>query len=131
MLIKIPWGGIGVSNSKLLFENEYARLELDKQHMPNQPHNQFLTLWLNHGVFALMFFLLALIILFLRIKTTPYKVGATCFLGLFLASCLTEDTLNSQPGVGIATVFVLLYFFILPNEQKASLAEENSPPPKL
>jgi len=131
VLIKIPWGGIGVSNSKLLFENEYARLELDKQHMPNQPHNQFLTLWLNHGVFAFLFFLLALIILFLRIKTTPYKVGATCFLGLFLASCLTEDTLNSQPGVGIATVFVLLYFFILPNEQKASLAEENSPPPKL
>jgi hypothetical protein len=131
ILLQHPAGGVGVSNSRKLFEQGYAQLEITDDNMPKQPHNQFLTLWLNSGVLSLIFFLMLLIRLFQQLKDNVHVIGASCFLIIFTTSCFTEDTLNTQPGVGISTLFIILFFFLQSTEQKASNALKHSQSPKL
>ena len=131
ILLQQPLGGIVVTNTRTQFEEEYEKLEIASENMPKQPHNQFLTLWLNSGVLSLIFFLMLLIGLFQQLKGNVHVVGASCFLVIFITSCFTEDTLNTQPGVGISTLFIILFFFLHSTEQKVSDALEHSQSPKL
>ena len=131
ILLQQPLGCIGVTNTRTQFEEEYEKLEIASENMPKQPHNQFLTLWLNSGVLSLIFFLMLLIGLFQQLKGNVHVVGASCFLVIFITSCFTEDTLNTQPGVGISTLFIILFFFLKSTEQKVSDVLEHSQSPKL
>jgi hypothetical protein len=131
ILLQHPLGGIGVANTRAQFEEQYGKLEIASENMPKQPHNQFLTLWLNSGILSLIFFLMLLISLFQQLNGNIHVIGASCFLIIFIASCFTEDTLNTQPGVGISTLFIILFFFLQSNEQKVSNALEHSQSPKL
>ena len=125
ILLEQPLGGIGVTNTRTQFTEEYRKLEIASENMPKLPHNQFLTLWLNGGVLSLIFFLMLLTGLFQLLKGVVHVVGASCFLVIFTTSCFTEDTLNTQPGVGISTLFIILFFFLHSTEQKVSDALEH------
>jgi hypothetical protein len=119
ILVENFLGGVGRTYSHQRFEEEYSRLGISHENMPKQPHNQFLSFWLNSGLVTLILFLVLLISLFRGLKGNSYVVGAAVFLTLFVTSCLTEDTLNTQPGVGISTLLILLFFYIHPIDQKA------------
>ena len=106
--------GVGQGNVKSAYYNAYHQTStiLDEK-VQHAVHNQFLSYWIAAGLAAIISFLLYFYFMW---KQARYNEIALSFVILALLSCLTEDSLTTQPGVGFFAFFSTFFFF-LPKEE--------------
>ena len=102
--------GVGQGNVKQAYREAYTQTSpsLDEK-VQHAVHNQFLSYWIAAGVLASLSFLLYF---FFMWKQARRNEIALAFVILALLSCLTEDTLTTQPGVAFFAFFSTFFFFL-------------------
>ena len=116
-IIKDNWlFGVGIGDVNSAFDDKYlstnSLLLPENQH---RSHNQFLTIWISHGLIG-VFLLLAMILLpVLSRKEPDYFLVIIC-LSLFV-SCFFQDMIETQAG---ATIFGLFYAITAFREKEMS-----------
>jgi hypothetical protein len=102
--------GVGQGNVKQAYHEAYIKTSpnLDEK-VQHAVHNQFLSYWIAAGVLALLSFLLYF---FFMWKVACKNTLALAFVVLAFLSCLTEDTLTTQPGVAFFAFFSTFFFFL-------------------
>jgi O-antigen ligase len=102
--------GVGQGNVKQAYREAYIQTSpsLDEK-VQHAVHNQFLSYWIAAGVFALLCFFLYF---FFMWKVACKNTLALAFVILAFLSCLTEDTLTTQPGVAFFAFFSTFFFFL-------------------
>lgn len=102
--------GVGQGNVKQAYNNAYSHTSpnLDEK-VQHAVHNQFLSYWIAAGIIALAMFLLYF---FFMWKQARKNIIALAFVLLAFLSCLTEDTLTTQPGVAFFAFFSTFFFFL-------------------
>lgn len=105
-----PLFGVGQGNVKRAYHEAYKQTSpnLDEK-VQHAVHNQFLSYWIAGGVLALLSFLLYF---FFMWKAACKNTLALAFVILAFLSCLTEDTLTTQPGVAFFAFFSSFFFFL-------------------
>lgn len=98
--------GVGTGDIQHAFDKYYQENQSELQAAFRiRTHNQYLTYFATHGIFGFILFLYAVFYPFVRFyKSNVIIIAVAQFILLF--SFLTEDTLESQPGV-------TLYIFII------------------
>jgi O-antigen ligase len=102
--------GVGQGNVKSAYSEAYKQTSpnLDEK-VQHAVHNQFLSYWIAAGLAAILSFLLYFY--FMWKQARKHEI-ALAFVILALLSCLTEDTLTTQPGVAFFAFFSTLFFFL-------------------
>ncbi|MFM2227911.1 MAG: hypothetical protein RL664_1254 [Bacteroidota bacterium] len=102
--------GVGQGNVKSAYSQAYKQTSpnLDEK-VQHAVHNQFLSYWIAAGLAAILCFLLYFY--FMWKQARKHEI-ALAFVILALLSCLTEDTLTTQPGVAFFAFFSALFFFL-------------------
>ena len=102
--------GVGQGNVKYAYSEAYKQTSpnLDEK-VQHTVHNQFISYWISCGVLALGLFLLYFYFMW---KEGRKNILALSFVILAFLSCLTEDTLTTQPGVAFFAFFSTLLFFL-------------------
>jgi O-antigen ligase len=102
--------GVGQGNVKSAYSEAYKQTSpnLDEK-VQHAVHNQFLSYWIAAGLTAILSFLLYFY--FMWKQARKHEI-ALAFVILALLSCLTEDTLTTQPGVAFFAFFSTLFFFL-------------------
>ena len=102
--------GVGQGNVKSAYSEAYKQTSpnLDEK-VQHAVHNQFLSYWITAGLAAILSFLLYFY--FMWKQARKHEI-ALAFVILALLSCLTEDTLTTQPGVAFFAFFSTLFFFL-------------------
>ena len=102
--------GVGQGNVKSAYSNAYNQISpnLDEK-VQHAVHNQFISYWISCGVLALGLFLLYFYFMW---KETRKSLVTLAFVVLAFLSCLTEDTLTTQPGVAFFAFFSTFFFFL-------------------
>ena len=102
--------GAGPGNVKQAYHEAYIQTSpnLDEK-VQHAVHNQFLSYWIAAGILALLSFLLYF---FFMWKVACKNSLALAFVILAFLSCLTEDTLTTQPGVAFFAFFSTFFFFL-------------------
>lgn len=106
--------GVGQGNVKSAYTETYKETSpaLDEK-VQHAVHNQFLSYWIAAGLAAIISFLLYFYFMW---KQASNSEIALAFVMLAFLSCLTEDTLTTQPGVAFFAFFSTFFFF-LPREE--------------
>ncbi len=106
--------GVGQGNVKQAYREAYTQTSpsLDEK-VQHAVHNQFLSYWIAAGVLASLSFLLYF---FFMWKQARRNEIALAFVIVAFLSCLTEDTLTTQPGVAFFAFFSTFFFFLPKNE---------------
>lgn len=103
--------GVGIGQQRTALDQQ-----LEAQHSPiaerkmRGSHNQFLNFWLASGILPVLYFCFLLIFPFVAMRPRINFVYFSLILLLFL-SMLVEDTLNTQTGNMLYTIFVPLLLF--------------------
>lgn len=102
--------GVGQGNVKYSYREAYKNTSpnLDEK-VQHAVHNQFLSYWIAAGLAALLSFLLYFYFMWKHARKNEI---AFAFVLLALLSCLTEDTLTTQPGVAFFAFFSTFFFFL-------------------
>ncbi len=106
--------GLGTGDVKNVFA---AKLVVDDSLLKGsglRPHNQYLTILLEFGIFGFIFFMFCLLYPGIRQK----KFSDFLFVSVFviaLLSMFTEDTLETQAGVTFVAYFSCLLLFVYKN----------------
>ena len=100
------WLGVGTGDVLEVMEKEHLKSPLAELHRVWRPHNQFLTLWLSGGFFALILFLILLGYYWKGIRSIDFML-AVGFMVMFF-SLFWEDTLESQAGSSLFALLVLV-----------------------
>lgn len=106
---KHPLAGVGTGDVPGVFS---AELELSSSPLKGtsmRSHNQYLSIAVALGIPALLYFLFALFYGPVRNKRFT-DFNFFCFMIIGLLSMLTEDTLETQPGVSFFIFFFMLFF---------------------
>ncbi|MEI6814979.1 MAG: O-antigen ligase family protein [Bacteroidota bacterium] len=106
-----PWFGVGTGDINTAFKKEYdlQRSPLDEKHRL-KAHNQYLSITVTFGLIGLAAFLFALG--YPLIKNRNYLNYHYAVFWIFvIISMLTEDTLETQPGVTFFILFNTLFLF--------------------
>lgn len=102
--------GVGQGNVKSAYSEAYKQtspaLDVKVQHAV---HNQFLSYWISAGILAIFSFMLYFYFMWKQGRVNELALAFVIIAGL---SCLTEDTLTSQPGVAFFAFFSSFFFFI-------------------
>ena len=111
-----PLVGIGTGDVADTFNSYYlAHPNLLQQQYQHRAHNQWLTILLTFGILGLLLFMLVVFYpLFYKRKYLDYFY--IVFFIAFALSLLTEDTLETQPGVTFYALFNCLFLFAKPAE---------------
>lgn len=91
-----PWIGIG-TDSRKVFSEKFHQLYPDYPEVYTHPHNQFLALWVSHGVLGLLLFLWFLGKAFLYLCRSRDVLWWIWGLGLLLV-CMTDMFMNGVYG---------------------------------
>jgi len=102
--------GVGQGNVKSAYSEAYKQTSpnLDEK-VQHAVHNQFLSYWIAAGLAAIISFLLYFYFMW---KQAGNSEIALAFVMLAFLSCLTEDTLTTQPGVAFFAFFSTFFFFL-------------------
>ena len=102
--------GVGQGNVKSAYSEAYKQTSpnLDEK-VQHAVHNQFLSYWIAAGLAGILCFLLYFYFMW---KHARKNEVALAFVILALLSCLTEDTLTTQPGVAFFAFFSTFFFFL-------------------
>ncbi|MFK8046748.1 MAG: O-antigen ligase family protein [Crocinitomicaceae bacterium] len=103
--------GVGVGDVQLAFSEAYqlndSLLKVENQH---RSHNQFLTIWISHGLIGFITLILLWFIPFItHLKTCDYLLCVVLL--AFGFSFLWQDMLETQAGVTIFALFYSLMVF--------------------
>lgn len=107
-----PWKGVGTGDARLAFRQAYLRMDSTLDHEWRlRSHNQFLAIAVCFGIPGLLIFLWSLIRP-VRILAGQLHPLYAVFLSIAVLSFLTEDTLETQPGVTFFAYFnsLLLWY---------------------
>lgn len=112
-----PLYGVGTGDVPATFKNQYIKMDspLDER-WRLRSHNQFLSMAVAFGIPGLIWFLFALlypVIISVRQRNILYIAFAVAA----ILSMVTEDTLETQPGVTFFTLFTVLFLFIHPGKE--------------
>ena len=114
-IAKAHWlTGVGTGDTRPSFAAEYERLHssLDER-WRLRAHNEYLTLWISFGVFGLLWSLLSW-------AWPASALGAfrhplfVCWAIIFLVSCASEDTIETQMGATFFAFYYALFVFAAP-----------------
>lgn len=101
--------GVGIGDVPSAFKTAYremdSKLDAENHH---RSHNQFLTIWISHGLIGLILFLGMLVIPMFRKKINYFTLIVFCTLTV---SCVFQDFLETQAGVTIFGLFYVLAFY--------------------
>ena len=102
--------GVGQGNVKSAYSHAYDQISpnLDEK-VQHAVHNQFVSYWVSCGVLALGLFLLYFYFMWKEARKSLITIA---FVVLAFLSCLTEDTLTTQPGVAFFAFFSTFFFFL-------------------
>ncbi len=102
--------GVGQGNVKFNYSEAYKQTSpnLDEK-VQHAVHNQFLSYWIAAGMAAIISFLLYFYFMW---KQGSDSEIAVAFVIIAFLSCLTEDTLTTQPGVAFFAFFSTFFFFL-------------------
>lgn len=99
--------GVGTGDIQHAFDKYYQENQSELQAAFRiRTHNQYLTYFATHGIFGFILFLYAVFYPFVRFYKSNVIIIIAVAQFILLFSFLTEDTLESQPGV-------TLYIFII------------------
>lgn len=118
------WWGVGIGDHKAELDKELQRNQSPLMAHPKKGcHNQFLTIGISSGIFALLAFLMMLFAPFfvMRGKLSPLYVA---FFIILFVSMFTEDTLDTSAGVFLFALFNALLLFVQPNLETNSLKKD-------
>jgi len=102
--------GVGQGNVKSAYCEAYKETSpnLDEK-VQHAVHNQFLSYWIAAGIAGILCFLLYFYFMWKHARKNEI---ASAFVILAMLSCLTEDTLTTQPGVAFFAFFSTFFFFL-------------------
>ena len=105
------WTGVGTGDTRPAFARAYEALQSPLEPpWRNRAHNEFLTLLITFGIPGLFLILASWVapVVFLHAWRHPvFLAWAT----IFLVSCLTEDTLETQTGATFFALYAALFVF--------------------
>ena len=105
--------GVGIGNVKSQYNQAYlaTKSNIDANHQ-HAVHNQFLSYLISGGIAALLLFIGYFVFAWREgSKMGLFEASITkVFLVLAFVSCLSEDTLTTQPGVAFFAVFTAVLF---------------------
>lgn len=114
--------GVGIGDVPTAFGEAYTAADSQLEEGNRlRSHNQFLTIWISHGILGLLMFLGMFVLPFVKRKQKDYFFYAV-LLTLF-ASCLFQDMIETQAGV---TIFGLFYGLTVYKEDQAKSSESES-----
>lgn len=100
------WTGTGTGDVRTTFKQAYDRFGIDLEpRFRLRAHNQFLTFFVSFGVWGLMAFV-AVFLIFGHSASGNYLAWGVAI--ILAASCMTEDTLETQAGVTFFAFFIVL-----------------------
>lgn len=111
-ILKNHWlTGIGIGDVQMAFEVQYEKehspLKIENRH---RSHNQFMTIWISHGLVGFVAILLLWLMPFFKyLKTCDYLLCVVLI--AFGFSFLWQDMLETQAGVTIFAFFYSLTVF--------------------
>jgi hypothetical protein len=107
-----PWFGVGSGDIQDAFKTYYQThdVKLEEQYQARS-HNQFLTYFVALGVFGFLAFLILNIRVLVEFFKADYFLAVS--FGILLISFLTEDTLETQPGVTLYAWLIGIGILIL------------------
>jgi len=110
IFMRNKWTGVGTGDVPLAFQQEYNRVDSPlTPETRHRAHNQYLTIALTFGIFGAGYFLFSLFYpVLIKKKTNDFIFMA--FFSISLLSMITEDTLETQPGVSF---YAFLNSFLL------------------
>ena len=120
-----PFLGVGTGDTKNAFEHEYENNESD---LPKQywfrAHNQYLSFFVAFGILGglyCLFFMGKIVAYWL--KNVPYLAWKSGVLSIVFLSFMSEDTLETQVGVSLATLALCTALFLnrKPTDESISL----------
>jgi hypothetical protein len=98
--------GVGTGDVQTAFDEMYTRLDPDiKEEFRLRGHNQFLTFLISFGLPGLILFASIFLLYFYKSRGNYLVVAVGIAV---LASCLTEDTLETQAGVTFFSFFLAI-----------------------
>jgi hypothetical protein len=119
--------GVGTGNIpntiKEYYEKRQNQLEPEFR---KRSHNQYITTFLNSGIFGFLFFLLFLLLPIAVIKPPSSYLMASWLILVF--SMFSEDTLETQAGVGIFIWIIIQGSFHQPNSKVLRRVEDKPQP---
>jgi hypothetical protein len=109
--------GVGTGDIQIAFEDYYKSIGTQ---MPDRywvrTHNQYLTYFITNGILGFLFFIYATTFPLIRFIKTSFILAISQFILLF--SFLSEDTLESQPGVTLYIFIIALGIVFIDNENR-------------
>jgi hypothetical protein len=116
-IAKAHWiSGVGTGDTPKAFSDEYARRQSPlRERWRLRAHNEYLTLWISFGVFGLLWSLSSWIWPAARLGAFKRPLFV-CWLIIFLISCLSEDTIETQAGATFFALFYTVLVFAAPTE---------------
>ena len=114
-----PIAGVGTGDVREAFSRKLTETQSKLAGSPMRSHNQFLAIAVALGIPALLFFLFALFYAPIRQGWFNDYIFLSFFLIAFV-SMITEDTLESQPGVSFVMFFYSLLVFARQSRNKST-----------
>ncbi len=111
--------GVGTGDTQLAFDRAFD--ELDSPLEPQwrlRAHNQFLTLFISFGVFGFLWSMFAWWWPALRLHAFRHPLFIAWGI-IFLISCLTDDTIETQMGATFFALYYGLFVFAAPMREEA------------
>jgi O-antigen ligase len=113
-----PFFGVGTGDMPEAFNQAYQKIDTTLEpEFRLRSHNQLLALLVAFGLTGGLLFLLVLVLLLRH----PNAKGDLLFLSfwlIFVLSTITEDTLETQPGATFFALFISLFLFGRPSDQR-------------
>ncbi|MBK9275353.1 MAG: O-antigen ligase family protein [Flavobacteriales bacterium] len=105
------WTGVGTGDTRPAFAQAYdeVRSPLDRA-WRNRAHNEYLTLLITFGLPGLLFILACWTAPVVAYRAWRHPVFIA-WSAIFLVSCLTEDTLETQTGATFFALYAALFVF--------------------
>jgi O-antigen ligase len=97
--------GVGTSGWKVALLNFYSNYNSSVAGQMLNSHNQFLQVWMENGILALIVFLFCVFGFVFRSTDRKYVV----FILIFSLMCMTESVLEWQKGIVFFTMFQTLF----------------------
>lgn len=121
-----PLFGVGTGDVKTAFDDRYIK-DNSKLSPENRlrSHNQYITFMVALGIAGLLWFLVAVTLPAIRQKKF-FNYFFFIFWVIFMVSCFTEDTLDSQEGATFFAFFISL--FLLGSENKKGVNSDTVVP---
>lgn len=105
--------GVGIGDFKAALDEQLAAQNSTIAYKQNRgSHQQFLTYWLMGGILLVVYFLFVLVFPFLKMRNKVTLLYIALIVIIFV-SCFGEDTLETQTGRMLFSVFAPILLFTL------------------